>query len=402
MKDYCGQCPPYLLAEAQITQFDSFGHPIAATLLLDTDANGLGWFIDNTPWENSEFTTQTTETAYKSTPGSAAYGHYDLLTTILHELGHIAGFISGNPNFDSHIQTLNNAPVFAGNGFTAALTSDRSHLTLASDLMSPYLAPGMRKLPSAIDLQILNAIQQSIGQPITTALSAPQHSTPLIGITDGTFDTPDTWETRGAINLLNGQATLTERSSLLSNLIQTFLIPQGTKALQFEILNADLDASDRAPGDAFKAALLDVRNLTPLIAPTTGLSQTDAFLNLQHTGKTYLSDKVTIASIATHTRLVTVGLSTVTANTLATLSFDLLGFGTREGSVTIDNVRLLNRLPPIAQADSATTTQSKAIALNLLSNDSLTHGNLQLVTTPTHGAIALIAQAFSNAINLAR
>jgi hypothetical protein len=85
------------LAEAQITQYDSTGAPIAATLLLDTDANGLGWFIAATPRENSEFATQTTETAFKSTPGSAAYGHYDLLTTILHELGHIAGFINGNP-----------------------------------------------------------------------------------------------------------------------------------------------------------------------------------------------------------------------------------------------------------------------------------------------------------------
>ena len=255
--------------------------------------------------------------------------------------------------------------------------------------MSPYLAPGMRKLPSAIDLQILNAIQQSIGQPVTTALSAPQHSTPLIGITDGTFDTPDTWETRGAITLLNGQATLTERSSRLSNLTQTFLIPQGTKALQFEILNADLNASDRAPGDAFEAALLDARSLTPLIAPTTGLSQTDSFLNLQHTGKTYLSDKVTSILTAQGTRLVTVDLSTVIANTLATLSFDLLGFGTHEGSVTIDNVCLLNGLAPIAQADTFTTPQSKAIALDLLSNDSISNGSLQLVTTPNHGAIAL-------------
>jgi hypothetical protein len=120
--------PAGQLAEAQITQYDSTGAPSAATLLLDTDANGLGWFIDTTPWENSEFSNQTTDTVYKSTPGSAAYGHYDLLTTILHELGHIAGFINGNPNFDSHIQTLNNTPIFVGNGFSAALTPDRSPL----------------------------------------------------------------------------------------------------------------------------------------------------------------------------------------------------------------------------------------------------------------------------------
>jgi hypothetical protein len=39
---------------------------------------------DNTPWDNTEFATQTTDTFFRATPGSTAYGRYDLLTTILH------------------------------------------------------------------------------------------------------------------------------------------------------------------------------------------------------------------------------------------------------------------------------------------------------------------------------
>jgi hypothetical protein len=76
--------PTGQLAEANITHFDSNGLPTSGTLTLDTDANGLGWFIHSTPWENSEFGTLNAETFFRATLGSAAYGHYDLLTTILH------------------------------------------------------------------------------------------------------------------------------------------------------------------------------------------------------------------------------------------------------------------------------------------------------------------------------
>ena len=31
--------------------------------------------------------------------GSAAYGRYDLLTAVLHELGHVEGFIPNDPGF---------------------------------------------------------------------------------------------------------------------------------------------------------------------------------------------------------------------------------------------------------------------------------------------------------------
>jgi hypothetical protein len=85
--------PTGQLAEANITHFDSNGRPTSGTLTLDTDANGLGWFIDSTPWENSEFGTLNAETFFRATPGSAAYGHYDLLTTILHVR---AAFASAN------------------------------------------------------------------------------------------------------------------------------------------------------------------------------------------------------------------------------------------------------------------------------------------------------------------
>ncbi|MEA5554597.1 hypothetical protein VB713_27080 [Anabaena cylindrica UHCC 0172] len=59
--------PTGQLAEAVITSYDSLGRPNGGTILIDNDANGLGWFIDPTPWENSEYSTTLTDTAYRAT-----------------------------------------------------------------------------------------------------------------------------------------------------------------------------------------------------------------------------------------------------------------------------------------------------------------------------------------------
>ncbi len=114
--------PTGQLAEATITSFDPTGQPNSGTLYLDTDANGLGWFIDPTPWDNTEFSTTLSATAYRATADSLAYGHYDRLTTILHETSHLQGFIFGYSNYDRHIQTQNGSKTFVGDGFSAILT----------------------------------------------------------------------------------------------------------------------------------------------------------------------------------------------------------------------------------------------------------------------------------------
>ncbi|MEM8677700.1 MAG: DNA/RNA non-specific endonuclease [Cyanobacteria bacterium P01_G01_bin.67] len=51
--------PTGQLAEATITGFDTFGRPNAGTILIDYNANGVGWFIDPTPFESSEFAVQS-------------------------------------------------------------------------------------------------------------------------------------------------------------------------------------------------------------------------------------------------------------------------------------------------------------------------------------------------------
>jgi hypothetical protein len=55
-------------------------------VVLDDDAAGHGWFIDPTPLADEEF-----QAAGPAVPGGTASGRVDLLTVVLHELGHVAG-----------------------------------------------------------------------------------------------------------------------------------------------------------------------------------------------------------------------------------------------------------------------------------------------------------------------
>jgi hypothetical protein len=340
--------PTGQLAKATITGYDINGRPNSGTLTLDTDGNSLGWFIDTTPNDNSEFTTQLADTAYKATADSAAYGKYDLLTTILHELGHLNGIIRGNSAFDAYVHNINGVPTFIDGELTATLTPDGSHLDNTFhpyDLMNTSLKPGVRKLPSALNLAMIDAINAGVGGGVSGVGTVnPAHLTAgaLIGINNGDFNTTADWNTAGATNIINGTATLTEQSQKLSELTQAFIIPTGAKTLQFTIKDNHLVRElggtgvegNKAPDDAFEVALLDTNTFNPLAGISQGLTHTDSLLNIQADGTIHKSDKVTITALGNNSSIVTIDLTQVAPTTQATLYFNLLGFGARTSTVT--------------------------------------------------------------------
>ena len=401
--------PTGQLAEATITSYDTNNRPNSGTLTLDTDGNSLGWFIDTTPDDNTEFDQTITTTAYRATTGAAA-GKYDLLTTILHELGHLKGIISGNTTFDTHVQNINGIPTFIDGGITATLTPDGSHLdsTLYPyDLMNTSLKPGVRKLPSTLDLAIASAIFGSGGTGAlgSNGVANPAHLTAgaLIGITNGDFTTPTTWNTAGATNIINGTATLTEQSQKLSELTQAFIIPTGAKTLQFTYVqgtgfaNKDnhLVTGDttKTANDAFEVALLDTNTFNPLAGTSQGLTNTDSLLNIQANGTIHKSDKVTITAPGNNSSIVTIDLTQIAPTTQATLYFNLLGFGARTSTVTIDDVKLFTDTQPIpvTKNDTLTTNQNTPLTLDptqLTTNDTNVT-QIQVINQPTHGTLTL-------------
>lgn len=62
--------------------------PTANRIVLDDNGAGYGWFVDPTPLQDEEFAADGS-----ALTGSAAAGHEDLLTAVLHEMGHIAGLL---------------------------------------------------------------------------------------------------------------------------------------------------------------------------------------------------------------------------------------------------------------------------------------------------------------------
>ncbi|MCL4206778.1 MAG: choice-of-anchor D domain-containing protein [Pirellulaceae bacterium] len=68
-------------------------------ILLDRDAAGFGWYLDDTPRSHEEFvrTARTSSLALSTRP---AGGRMDMLTVLMHELGHLLGFEDLDPADD--------------------------------------------------------------------------------------------------------------------------------------------------------------------------------------------------------------------------------------------------------------------------------------------------------------
>jgi len=93
----------YALDQSDLTLLESVDFEIAAldgltlgetsgtTVLIDDDAAGFGWFVDATPADDIEFRQKSSDGELLATSSSDAYGDMDLLTVVMHELGHVIG-----------------------------------------------------------------------------------------------------------------------------------------------------------------------------------------------------------------------------------------------------------------------------------------------------------------------
>jgi hypothetical protein len=67
------------------------GETLGNTIWIDDDAAGYGWFIDPTPRDDAEFSLVSASDLVARV-GNAANSRADLLTTVMHEMGHVLGY----------------------------------------------------------------------------------------------------------------------------------------------------------------------------------------------------------------------------------------------------------------------------------------------------------------------
>jgi hypothetical protein len=68
------------------------GQTLGTTILIDRDAAGFGWFVDRTPWADEEYSGLSTVAGLLAIAGGPADQRMDLLTVVMHELGHVLGY----------------------------------------------------------------------------------------------------------------------------------------------------------------------------------------------------------------------------------------------------------------------------------------------------------------------
>jgi hypothetical protein len=280
------------------------GSTTGNVVTISPDAGGAGWFIDPTPADNLEFGQAVAPTELDATPGSPAFGKVDLLSVVEHEMGHVLGL------------------------------PDVANAAEPNDLMDISIAPGVRRLPQAADLQQLTAAPTPTTLPVQSAtLSATPTSQGTAATTTGKFapvtwaasvlpsaeqttpatsagtgatpatpqlerlaDTPSSDQplTNGGFNQGSGnlqgwlvsdpnqvtvnaqhQAVIKESASTIEvDLSQAFVIPTTAKTLTFTLDGTTNDhsvASGVTP-DAFGVALLNPQTLKPLGSTIDGVT----------------------------------------------------------------------------------------------------------------------------------
>jgi len=263
-------------------------------------------------------------------PDSAAEGHIDLMTVLMHELGHVMGLghvssaVDGTRLMAGSIDPgIRRLPSTLDLGPEPSTVSDHSTFNIEHsplEVWAPYLAhyTSTNHSPLTID-HSLPAVNPA---RLVQASQTPPHE----GILNGNFASPEPveggWDESGAVTIANGQAVFSEDSNVISTLAQTFSLPAGSTHLRFTLLDVNLQSNGtNRPPDAFEVALLESSTMTPLAGVVSGLDHTDSLLNIQADGTIYKNSRVTLTpfSLQPSAYLVDIDLTGITAGAGARL-----------------------------------------------------------------------------------
>ncbi|HEX8480279.1 MAG TPA: Ig-like domain-containing protein, partial [Allosphingosinicella sp.] len=150
------------------------GSSTAGVINIDSDGAGYGWFVDSTPGEDGEF--GGSGTSLTADAGGAAAGKLDLLTVIMHELGHQIGL------------------------------ADDYASAHGDDLMYGYMNVGERRLPASGDAH--GAVPGSVGATAFALTPVVVGTLPAGKTVDVFFNSTIASQTNQLITDLNNTATV--------------------------------------------------------------------------------------------------------------------------------------------------------------------------------------------------
>jgi len=381
------------------------------TITLDTNAAGYNWFIDSTPADNSEFLPTADANVWKARAGSEAAGKMDMLSVLLHEYGHVLGVEHSADQHAAMAATLQpgtrRLPTADELALMARLVGELKATPLSNSLPqgergqdNAPLAP-MGGFGGSFAALLLGRLRGTRFGSLTTAFDSVQVSSPESSakqsaqysvVANPTLTNPEFavvsgggaggtdgvnaagWSTTGNVAFANGKATLTESATTQTRLNQLFVLGSSDRFLRFTLDHIALDDVNGAPDDAFEVALIDANTGLSLLGGT-GLTRSDALLNLQADGSERLAPEVRSALNPDGSRTYLIDLSAVVgatgfAGAVASLSFDLIGFG-RGASATSSHVTVRDLKLGIPEAfdDAVILAEDTPTIIAALSND---------------------------------
>jgi len=125
----------------QITDLSglALGWTVGQTIMIDVNAAGHGWFVDLTPGDDNEFSDEDGDGVLVASTDTLASGRMDLLTVVMHEIGHVLGF------------------------------EDLDAEEYPRDLMSATLAAGVRRLDIEADQSVTAGTDYNLAIPLYPA-----------------------------------------------------------------------------------------------------------------------------------------------------------------------------------------------------------------------------------------
>jgi hypothetical protein len=216
------------------------GH--GASITLDTDAAGYGWFVDSTPADNTEFLPTSNPNEWIAKVGGPAYGTMDLYTVLLHEYGHALGLDHSPDSHDFMAAALQP-------GVLHVLSeADLATITQLAGLPAPDPGQPLPGLPYDLSLMALMLRRKQAADGTlagassnnTLGVLAPHYDvvvSPTLANSD--FNGTTGWTTSGDVTMASGSAVLGEPTTTQTRINQVFTV----------------GANDQFPGNAGQSAL---------------------------------------------------------------------------------------------------------------------------------------------------